>query len=201
MKLQELWQCLKQPPLLFQITSVTHSPFYKLELSKLLLYFLFIKWKLITGRRKSKNHGPPLEILPFHLALWHTVTTVTQDHYCSITASKCSSQNSCNSTQLMNVIHATQCNKTACSGVRTHISKRPCLLLSFQAILFPPLHFPVCCCINEDSRGVRQVKQRSLVHISEGAATRKPLHCGTDPIQEEQCCCAFFLLRHQRNCF
>ena len=46
--LQELWQCLKQPPLFSSITSVTHSPFYKLELSKLLLYFLLIKLKCIN---------------------------------------------------------------------------------------------------------------------------------------------------------
>ena len=46
--LETLWQCLKQPPPFSSITSVTHSPFYKLELSKLLLYFLFVKLKLIT---------------------------------------------------------------------------------------------------------------------------------------------------------
>ena len=52
--LQELWQCLKQPPLFSSITSVTHSPFYKLELSKLLLYFLFIELKLITQNKSNQ---------------------------------------------------------------------------------------------------------------------------------------------------
>lgn len=36
------------------ITSVTHSPFYKLELSKLLLYFLFIELKLITQNKSNQ---------------------------------------------------------------------------------------------------------------------------------------------------
>ena len=69
-------QCLKQPPLFPSITSVTHSPFYKLELSKLLLYFLFVKLKSVL---RTKN-----QLIPINFLQSGSSSTPSHSGYCCV---------------------------------------------------------------------------------------------------------------------